>query len=169
MVSLYEKYSSEEWQWFEEYMTYSNSKLPEALFYAYLATKNKKYLEIAESTLKFLSSITFENGIFAPIGHDGWYFKNGKKAHFDQQPVDTASMVQTLSLANKITKKEEYKKDAFTAFDWFLGKNYLNQIVYDESTGGCKDGVGEFSVNLNQGAESTIAYLMARLNLFKLK
>lgn len=169
LVSLYEKYSSDGWRWFEEYMTYSNSKLPEALFYAYLATKNKKYLETAESTLKFLSSITFENGIFAPIGHNGWYFKNGKKAYFDQQPVDTASMVQTLSLASQITKKEKYKKDAFTAFNWFLGKNYLNQVVYDEFTGGCHDGVGEFSVNLNQGAESTISYLIARLTLFKLK
>jgi uncharacterized protein YyaL (SSP411 family) len=169
LVSLYEKYSSDEWRWFEEYMTYSNSKMPEALFHAYLATKNKRYLEIAESTLKFLSSITFENGIFAPIGHNGWYFKNGKKAYFDQQPVDAASMVQTLSLASRITKKEKYKRDAFTAFQWFLGKNYLNQMVYDESTGGCHDGIGKSSINFNQGAESTISYLMARLILFKVK
>ena len=67
--------------------------------------------------------------MFAPVGHDGWYFKNGKKAHFDQQPVDTAAMVQTLVLANKITKQEKYLKNAITAFQWFLGKNSLNQMV----------------------------------------
>ena len=165
LVMLYQTYSSSEWQWFEEYLTYSNSKLPEALFYAYLATKNKEYLEIAKSSLDFLSSVTFENGMFAPVGHDGWYFKNGQKAHFDQQPVDTASMVQTLLLANKITKEKHYLKDAITAFQWFLGKNFLNTMVYDESTGGCHDGIGRYSINLNQGAESTLSYLLARLYL----
>ncbi len=165
LVMLYKTYSSDGWKWFEEYLTYSNSKLPEALFYSYLATKNREYLEIAKSSLDFLSSATFENGIFAPVGHDGWYFKNGQKAHFDQQPVDTASMVQTLLLANKITKEKHYLKDAITAFQWFLGKNFLNTMVYDESTGGCHDGIGKYSINLNQGAESTLSYLLARLYL----
>ncbi len=169
LLMLYKNYSSSEWQWFEEYLTYSNSKLPEALFYAYLATKNKEYLEIAKSSLDFLSSVTFENGTFAPVGQDGWYFKNGQKAHFDQQPIDTASMVQTLLLANKITKEKHYLKDAITAFQWFLGKNFLNAMVYDESTGGCHDGIGKYSINLNQGAESTLSYLLARLYLHNCK
>ncbi|MFH1323889.1 MAG: glycosyltransferase, partial [Nanoarchaeota archaeon] len=138
---------------------------PEAMFYSYLATKDEKYLDIAKESVNFLSSITFEGGVFAPIGHKGWYFKNGKKAYFDQQPVDTASMVQTLTIAYKVTGEKNYLNDAITAFHWFLGKNSLNQVVYDESTGGCHDGVGEFTVNLNQGAESTIAYLLARLDL----
>ena len=165
LVNLYKDCSSSEWQWFEEYLTYSNSKLPEALFYAYLATKDKKYLGIARSCLDFLSMTTIENGMFAPVGQNGWYMKDGQKAHFDQQPVDTASMVQTLLLANKITKHKSYLKDALTVFQWFLGRNCLNRMVYDEITGGCHDGIGEFSVNLNQGAESTICYLMARLEL----
>ena len=165
LVSLYKNSASDDWIWFEKYLTYSNSKLPEALFYAYLATNNKEYLEIAESTLKFLSSITFKDGIFMPIGHKGWYLKNGNRAYFDQQPVDTASMVQTLILAYKITKNEKYKENAITAFHWFLGKNFLKQSVYDETTGGCYDGIGESSINLNQGAESTISYLLARLSL----
>jgi len=165
LVALYKACSSDEWKWFEEYFTYSNSKIPESLFYAYLATQEKEYLNIAESSLGFLSSITFESGVFAPIGHNGWYFKNGKKAYFDQQPVDTASMVQTLILANEVTGKDNYLKDSIAAFHWFLGRNSLNQAVYDESTGGCHDGVGEFTINLNQGAESTISYLLARLSL----
>jgi len=165
LTSLYENQSSDDWQWFEECLTYSNSKLPESLFYAYLATNDKKYLEIAESTLEFLISITFIDGKFAPIGQNGWYFRDGKRAHFDQQPVDTGSMVHTLVLANKITKKRKYWENAVTAFKWFLGENSLNQVIYDESTGGCHDGLGKSSINLNQGAESTISYLMARLSL----
>lgn len=165
LVLFYENNHSDEWQWFEDNLTYSNSKIPESLFYAYLATKDKRYLDVAQQALNFLSSVTFVDGVFAPIGHDGWYFKNGKKAHFDQQPVDTSSMVQTLVLASRITRKKEYSKKAITAFQWFLGKNSLNQVVYDESTGGCRDGIGESSVNHNQGAESTISYLMARLSL----
>jgi len=167
LVKLYNNCSSDKWHWFEGYLTYSNSKLPEALFYSYLATKEKKYLDVAQKTLDFLSSITFDDGIFAPIGQNGWYMKNGQKAHFDQQPVDTASMVQTLLLANKITNKSSYLKDAVKAFQWFLGRNCLNRIVYDESTGGCHDGIGESAINLNQSAESTISYLIARLSLYK--
>lgn len=167
LVSSYKTNSSDKWKWFEEKLTYSNSKLPESLFYAYLATKNKKYFKIAESSLDFLSSATIENNMFIPIGNKGWYSKNGQKAYFDQQPVDAASMVQTLVLANKITKKEQYIKDAHKVFQWFLGNNSLNQMVYDESTGGCRDGVNESSINFNQGAESTVSYLMARLNLLK--
>ncbi|MCK4492162.1 MAG: glycosyltransferase [Candidatus Altiarchaeales archaeon] len=165
LVSLYKTQSSDKWLWFEEYLTYSNSKLPESLFYAYLATDHKRYLEIAETTLEFLSSITFIDGKFTPIGQDGWYFKNGHRAHFDQQPVDAASMVQTLVLANKTTKNGIYQRNAITAFNWFLGDNPLNQVIYDESTGGCHDGLGDSSINLNQGAESTISYLIARLSI----
>lgn len=169
LVSLYNLNFSDGWAWFENSLTYSNSKLPEALFYSYLATNDHKYLDVAESSLAFLSSVTFEGGVFAPIGQNGWYFRDGKKAYFDQQPVDTASMVQTLALAGKITGKESYLKDAHRAFQWFLGKNSLNQVVYDDSTGGCQDGVGESSINLNQGAESTVCYLMARLTLDMIK
>ena len=168
LVMLHEKQSSDDWQWFEEYLTYSNSKLPEALFYAYLATHDKEYLRIAEATLDFLTSITFIEGRFVPIGQDGWYSKNGQRARFDQQPIDTCSMVQTLVLAGQVTKKEKYYENALRAFNWFLGDNSLNQVIYDKSTGGCHDGLGESSVNMNQGAESTISYLMARLSLANL-
>ncbi len=165
LVSLYRNSSSKEWRWFEEYLTYTNSKLSEALFYAYIATKKREYLRIAKSSLEFLSSITFENGLFVPIGESGWYMKKGHKAYFDQQPINTSSMVQTLLVANMVTRKKIYLRDAIKAFQWFLGKNSLNQAVYDRLSGGCYDGVGEFSLNLNQGAESTISYLLARLYL----
>jgi len=163
LVSTYENNFSEKWQWFEERLTYSNSKLPEALFYAHLATNDEKYLKVAKASLDFLISVTFENGMFGPVGNRGWFLKNGQKAYYDQQPIDTASMVQTLIEAYKITKNKDYMKKAVSAFQWFLGKNSLNQVIYDETTGGCHDGIGESSINLNQGAESSIEYLLARL------
>lgn len=162
LISLYFRCSNEEWNWFENYFTYSNSKLPEALFYSYKITKEEKYLRVAKDSLNFLIAITFKNDLFSPVGQNGWYIKEGHKASFDQQPVDVASMVQTLILAYEITKEERYMKLAIIAFEWFLGKNSLNQVIYDESTGGCYDFIGEFSINLNQGAESSVSYLLAR-------
>src|SRR3989344_2221536 len=153
LVESYNKESSEQWQWFEKYLTYSNSKIPEALFYSYLATKDKKYLDIAKETLDFLTSLLIVGGELSLIGQNGWYNKDGKRAFFDQQPVDASSMVSTYLTANSVTGN----------------KNYLKQMMYNESTGGCYDGLGRFSVNLNQGAESTLAYLSARLLLEKFK
>ncbi|RLI98430.1 MAG: mannosyltransferase [Candidatus Aenigmatarchaeota archaeon] len=165
LLKIYKDNATDEWHWFENMMTYSNARMPEALFYAYISTKDKRYLHVAKKTLDFLISVTFENGIYEPIGQNGWYSRNGMKARFDQQPVDTASMVQALLLAYEVTGDAEYKKKAITAFNWFLGKNHLEQMVYDEFTGGCHDGLSHMSVNLNQGAESTISYLLARLAL----
>ncbi len=165
LVELYEEESSDTWHWFENQVTYSNSKLSEALFLAYELTKDEKYLEVAKKTLDFLSDILFIDGKLSPIGQNGWYNKNGKRAFYDQQPVDASEMVQTYLIAYHITKDPKYYDNAILAFNWFLGKNHLNQMVYDERTGGCYDGVARESVNLNQGAESTISYLTARLFL----
>ena len=156
--------NSGKWYWFEDCLTYSNYKLPEALFRAYRLTRNKKYKEVAEKSLRFLMNITFERDeYFSPIGQDGWYFRNGKRAYFDQQPEDAASAVDSLVIAHLITRKKVYKDKAKLAFQWFLGKNHLRQMVYDEATGGCFDGLGKYSLNFNQGAESSISYLLARL------
>lgn len=152
------------WRWFEDCLTYSNFKLSEAMFRASEATDNDEYLEIAKESINFLSKVSFENNdFFSPIGQDGWYFRGGKRAYFDQQPEDTSSAVEALTAAYIVTGEERYKKQARNAFLWFLGKNHLGQMVYDEATGGCFDGLGKFSLNFNQGAESTISYLLARL------
>lgn len=157
------------WLWYENCLTYSNYKLPEAMFRAYRATKNKNYLKIGEKSLDFLSGITFEKKqYFSPIGQDGWYFRNGKRAYFDQQPEDTASAVEALLVAYEISKKKKYKEKALLAFEWFLGKNHLKQMVYDEATGGCYDGLGKYSLNFNQGAESSLSYFLARLAIEKI-
>jgi len=169
LLTSYEDESSKDWHWFEKYLTYSNSKLPEALFLAYDLTFEKKYLEIAERTLHFLSEIVFIDNEFSPIGQNGWFNKNGGRALFDQQPVDVSSMIQTYLLAYNITENKHYHERAVLAFNWFLGKNYLKQMVYNETTGGCYDGLSKNNLNLNQGAESTISYLLARLMLEEIK
>lgn len=168
ILELYRENASESWKWFEKALTYDNSKIPESLLYAYMSTRQQKYLEVAIESLNFLMSKTFEEGIFVPIGQNGWYKKDGERAYFDQQPIDAASMVHTLALAYKVTRKQEYERGAYAAFQWFLGKNTLKRTVYDEKTGGCYDGLDKDSANLNQGAESTLAYLSARLNVEEL-
>lgn len=168
-LELYQANSGEDWHWFEDQLTYSNSKLPESLFLAYDLTKNPKYLEVAKKTLNFLKQITFEKDQYMPIGQNGWYFKNKRRAYFDQQPEETATTVETLLVAYKVTGEKQYLKDAYRVMSWFLGKNHLGQMVYDEATGGCYDGVGQYAINLNQGAESTISYLLARLALEEVK
>lgn len=163
LVRRFRRSSTKNWGWFEDSLTYSNSKLPEALLHTYRLTGNTKYLTIAEQSLQFLMGITFTKDYFSPIGQAGWYAKSGRRAYFDQQPEEVASMVQTLVTAYHLTKKKLYWRRAHQAFQWFMGKNHLNQMVYDETTGGCYDGVGRYSLNMNQGAESTISYLLARL------
>ena len=169
LVSSYETESSKEWQWFEEKLSYSNAKIPESLFFAYLSTKDAKYLEVAEKTFNFLTDVLIIDGELSLIGQNGWYRKNGKRAFFDQQPVDACSMVSACLTAFSVTGNEEYYGNAIISFNWFLGKNYLKEMMYNESTGGCYDGLGKSAVNLNQGAESTLAYLLARLSLEELR
>jgi len=169
LINYYKVKATEDWPWFEQYLTYSNSKIPEALFFAYEVTKNPEYLEIAEKTFNFLSNLVFINNELSPIGQNGWCNRNGKRAFFDQQPIDAASMVQTCLVAYDITKNKKYYDKAVLAFNWFLGKNHLKQMVYNEPTGGCYDGLSRNSVNLNIGAESTIEYLIARLMLEEIK
>ncbi|MBI2499056.1 glycosyltransferase [Candidatus Woesearchaeota archaeon] len=165
LIQLYQDESSKDWNWFEKRITYSNGRLCEALFLAYDLLKDKKYLKVAEESLNFLTEIVIKEDRLILVGHNGWFNQNGKRAYFDQQPVDASSMVDVYLVAHKITNNKEYYHDALLSFNWFLGRNLLNRPVYDEVTGGCFDGLGEGYINLNQGAESTLAYLMSRLNL----
>jgi glycosyltransferase involved in cell wall biosynthesis len=169
LISIYNQESSKEWHWFESVLTYSNSTIPESLFFAYNLTSKKEYLEIARKTLDFLTNLMFINGEFCPIGQNGWYNRHGERAFFDQQPLDVSGMVLTYLTAFKTTKEKDFYNKSVLTFNWFLGKNHLKQMMYDEATGGCYDGLGKNTVNLNQGAESTISYLTARIFLEELK
>jgi len=164
LMVLYEKSYSPDWEWFEPYLTYSNAILSEALFLGYKITGEKRYLKVAEKTLNFLIKHTFKDDMYIPIGQSGWFPKEGTRQYFDQQPEDTAATVEALNVMFQITNRKYYKELANIAFNWFFGDNVLGQVVYDRVTGGCNDGIGKKFINLNQGAESTISYLLARLS-----
>ncbi len=163
LVELYEDTCSPDWQWFEKGLAYSNASLPEALLAGYRLTGDERYLTVGRKTLDFLVEKSFVNDVYVPVGEEGWQYRGSKLRHFDQQPEEVRSMVHTLKTCNRVTREKEYLRLMFRAFGWFLGDNTLNQVVYDRITGGCYDGVGRKSVNLNQGAEATVSYLQARL------
>lgn len=167
LVQMYRHESSEKWEWFESYLTYANSILPEVMLYAWLVTGETVYKEIAITSLGFLLSQTFnENGIEV-ISNKNWLIRGQEAGLFGEQPIDVAYTIMTLSKFYDVFMDEDYRLKMETAFNWFLGNNRLNQIVYNPCTGGCYDGLEETHVNLNQGAESTVSYLMARLTMEK--
>jgi len=169
LVQMYRHESNAKWEWFEGYLTYANSILPEAMLYAWLMTGEILYKDIARSSFNFLLSQTFnENGIEV-ISNKNWLLKGEEAGHFGEQPIDVAYTIMTLSNFYAVFTDEDYRLKMETAFNWFLGNNRLHQIVYNPSTGGCYDGLEETHVNLNQGAESTISYLMARFTIEKVK
>ncbi|MCX6266981.1 MAG: glycosyltransferase [Bacteroidetes bacterium] len=167
LVQMYKHESNENWEWFEGYLTYANSILPEAMLFAWLLTREPIYKDIAISSLDFLLLQTFnENGIEV-ISNKNWLQKGEVAGHFGEQPIDVAYTMMTLSKFYDVFRDDEYRLKMETAFNWFLGNNRLNQIIYNPCTGGCYDGLEETHVNLNQGAESTVSYLMARLTMEK--
>jgi glycosyltransferase involved in cell wall biosynthesis len=169
LVQMYRHESKEHWEWFEGYITYANSILPESMLYAWLLTGDPVYKAIANSSLNFLLSRTFnENGIEV-VSNRNWLQRGEEPGHFGEQPIDVAYTIMTLSKFYDLFRNEDYRLKMETAFNWFLGNNRLHQIVYNPCTGGCYDGLEETHVNLNQGAESTVSYLMARLTMEKYK
>ena len=167
LVQMYKHESGEEWDWFEGYLTYANSILPEAILYTWMLTGETIYKDIALSSFRFLLSQTFnENGIEV-ISNKNWLQKGQIAGHYGEQPIDVAYTMMTLSQFYDVYHFEEYRMKMVTAFNWFLGDNRLHQIIYNPCTGGCYDGLEETHVNLNQGAESTISYLMARMTIEK--
>jgi len=169
LVESYRLYSDKDWRWFDKIMTYDNARIPYALFLAYKLTKNKKYLDIAKESLNFLLKINFSKGnTLYLIGNKGWLKKGKKPIWFDQQPIDAAALVETCGLAYQILKQNFYKKRMIDAFYWFFGKNAIKKPLFDPLTGGCRDGLSENGVNLNEGAESSIMYLIARLTIMEI-
>jgi hypothetical protein len=169
LLKKYNDVADEKWAWYEEYLTYANSSLPEALLYAFLTTGKPKYKMIAHISFEFLLSHTFKGNTINVVSNRGWHHKEKVPNKFGEQPIDVSYTIQTLALFYSVFKDEDYLKNIEIAFSWFLGNNHLNQIVYNPLTGGCFDGLEEHNVNLNQGAESTVCYLTARLVVEKIK
>jgi glycosyltransferase involved in cell wall biosynthesis len=167
LYHMFKHESSPKWEWYECYLTYANSILPEAMLYAWLATGDLLFRNTAIDSLRFLLLQTFgENGIEV-ISNRKWLKKGEKAERFGEQPIDVAYTIMTLSAFYDVFKDEDYHLKMQTGFNWFLGQNHLHEIIYNPCTGGCYDGLEDTHVNLNQGAESTVSYLMARLTMGK--
>lgn len=167
LVEIYRHESEENWPWFESYLTYANSILPEALLCASEETGDQFYKGIAKKTFDFLLSITFSKTGIKPISNKSWLHKGHKPEEFGEQPIDVAYTILALDHFHKVFGIPAYLEKSQQAFSWFLGNNHLSRIIYNPGTGGCYDGLEREHVNLNQGAESTISYLVARLIIEK--
>lgn len=170
LVQMYRHETDDTWQWYESYLTYANSVIPEAMLMAWLTIRKSVYRSIATASFDFLISKIFSQDAIKVISNKGWMHNNREidTAHKGgEQPIDVAYTIIALDEFYTSFKIENYKQKMFIAFEWFLGNNHLNQIVYNPCTGGCYDGVEDTYINLNQGAESTISYLMARLIMEK--
>ena len=169
LESMYRHEATKNWEWFESYLTYANSVISEAMLFSWSLTGDKTHKKIAIKSFEFLLSKIFnENGIEV-ISNKNWLNKGEKQGRFGEQPIDVAGTILALNKFYKLLKDDDYLKKMIVAFDWFLGCNRLKQIVYNPCTGGCYDGLEENNVNLNQGAESSLSYLMARLTVEKHK
>jgi len=185
LLELYRRHSSEDWPWFEEVVSYCNATLPQALLVTGVDMSRNEMKEAALKALEWLATIqrapgglplrSFSGagqgpsgpgqGHFVPIGSNGFYRRGGERARFDQQPVEAQGMVSASLEAHRLTGDPRWRKEAERAFEWFLGRNDLRLPLYDPATGGCRDGLHPDRVNQNEGAESTVAFLHALLEM----
>jgi hypothetical protein len=158
--------SSKDWPWCEDVLTYDNAKLPHALILTGKDTGDSEMLEQGIHSLQWLVKLQIlESGRVSLIGNRGWLSRDGKRARFDQQPVEAMAMTEACAEAYRVTKEELWFDRARTFLDWFTGNNDTGSSLYDYQTGGCRDGLHADGPNLNQGAESTLAWLIALLTM----
>ncbi len=162
LVTLFDKVAEPGWVWFEEGLSYDNAKLPHALILSGRATGQSAVFERGMRALRWLVGVqTSRQGRLRPIGSNGFYPRNGPRADFDQQPIEAQSTVSACLAAFRATSDLWWYDQAQRAFDWFLGWNDLSQELYCPQTGGCCDGLHVDRRNQNQGAESTLAFLLS--------
>jgi hypothetical protein len=163
LITHYEENSSAVWKWFEPLLAYDNGMLPLAMLHAAEILKNDKIAAIALETTSFLTEIMFKDGYLSIVGNEKWFKKGGERSMFGQQPVDALAMVLMYYQAFQLTKDREYLTKLFSCFMWFLGENDIRLNLFDFETNGCCDGIESYGVNRNQGAESSLAYLISHL------
>jgi len=168
LFKQFKNHGTDDWPWLENAVNYANGKLPHALLICGHRLQRDDMTDMGLGVLKWLLSIQTEDKHFVPIGSNGWYERSGPRARFDQQPVETKDMVEACIEAFKITRDQVWFEGAVMCFNWFLGHNDLNMSLYDPKTGGCRDGLMADGINQNQGAESTLAWLLSLMTLQKL-
>ncbi|TYP57804.1 hypothetical protein [Thermosediminibacter litoriperuensis] len=161
LVKSYDECHTSTWRWFEEKLTYCNALLPHSLFAFYAISGDRKVLEVARNTLRFLTDSLFKKGYLNIVGNRGWWQKESEMPLYDQQPVDAASIILACLQAFLSTGEREYALKAKVAYDWYWGKN-INEIpLINRETQGCHDALTPDGVNQNQGAEALVSFLLA--------
>jgi len=169
LLNCYRANHADNWNWFESVLSYSNARLPQALLRMGVRIASDEMVAVGLTALSWLVALQrcdIKNH-FVPIGSHGFYSRNGEKARFDQQPVEACASVSACLEAYRATGDARWRKEAWRAFNWFLGDNDLQIALYDSATGGCRDGLHPDRANENQGAESTLSFLMALLEMQK--
>jgi glycosyltransferase involved in cell wall biosynthesis len=171
LLDIYERTQTESWQWFEKSLSYSNARLSQALILAGWRSDNSRMIEAGMQSLKWLVAAQHRDDeeIFVPIGSSGFFTEGGEKARFDQQPVEACATISACLEVYRLTEESRWLEEARRTFRWFLGRNDLQVSLYDAATGGCRDGLHPDRVNENQGAESTLSFLMALLEMHEAK
>lgn len=167
LLDIYDRSRSDTWHWFEKSLSYSNASLSQALILAGFQSSNKRMTAAGIESLEWLLAAQHrgDDEIFVPIGSNGFYTEGDEKSRFDQQPIEACATISACLEAYRSTHQEQWLQEAQGVFCWFLGKNDLQIPLYDVATGGCKDGLHPDRVNENQGAESTLSFLMALLEM----
>jgi Glycosyl transferases group 1 len=167
LLEMYEAVRSPDWNWFEDVLAYGNARLPQALLLVGADCSDQRMVSAGLEALDWLlkTQRCETNNHFVPIGSQGFYRKGGEKARFDQQPIEAAGAVSACLQAYRVTGDSRWRVEAWSAFNWFLGDNDLQLPLYDSVTGGCRDGLHPDRANENQGAESTLSFLMALLEM----
>jgi glycosyltransferase involved in cell wall biosynthesis len=168
LFNQFKNNATDSWPWLENALNYANGKLPHALLLSGFWMQDKEMIDMGLRSLKWLSKIQTEDGHFIPIGSNGWYEQGGQRARFDQQPIEANAMVDACVEAFNITRDKSWFTNAVMCFNWFLGQNDLNLPLYDPITGGCRDGLMADGINQNEGAESSLAWLLSLMTLQKL-
>lgn len=167
LLKQYKENTYPDWDWFEDILTYDNAVLPQALFEAGRSLDHAECIDVAEKTTDFLLANTFDGDHFSFIGCQGWYERRGTRACFDQQPIEAAGTVMMLKAAFDATGNARFPPLQRRAFDWFLGANDLRIPLYDFTTKGCSDGLMAGGTNGNQGAESTLSFMLGLLTILE--
>jgi hypothetical protein len=168
LFDQFEYNATENWPWLENALNYANGKLSHALLLSGQWMQRSDMVEMGLRSLKWLLTIQTEDNHFVPIGSNGWYEKGGTKARFDQQSIEANAMIGACVEAYNVTLDKTWFDNAAMCFNWFLGHNDLNMPLYDPKTGGCRDGLMADGINQNEGAESTLAWLLSLMTLQKL-
>lgn len=165
IFNQFKNYGTDEWPWLENSLHYANAKIPHSLLLSGHLMQQNDMIKMALHSLKWLLAIQTEEMHFSPIGNYGWYVQGGPKARFDQQPIEAHAMVEACVDAFRITRDKYWLDNAEMCFNWFLGNNDLNLPLYDSKTGGCRDGLMADGINQNEGAESSLAWLLSLLTM----